>query len=249
MTDREIEVPMQQGSSDSVFYCPEGDGSWPGVLYLTDIAGIRTANREAAARLSKQGYAVLMPNIFYRTGRAPLQPSFRTLEPEAMKKRMAELSTPLTLEAMQRDTSTYIDFLESQICTRKSMIGVVGYCFSGKMAMYAAAARPDKVDVYKRQAHGPFVHQAWWWRSRHSMHEKQKNFEPIPNGFRMSAHTPSSNSAPYKLLRLYAAADSITTTIDFVLPNLRRETIRAGTVSYTHLDVYKRQALRVFTKA
>jgi len=77
-------------------------------------------------------------------------------------------------------------------------------------------------------AHGPFVHQAWWWRSRHSIHEKQKNFEPIPSGFRMSAHTPSSNSAPYKLLRMYAAADSITTTIDFVLPNLRYETIRAG---------------------
>src|SRR5438132_11246470 len=48
-------------------------------------------------------------------------------------------------------------------------------------------------------AHGPFVHQAWWWRSRHSIHEKQKNFEPISNGFRMSEHTPSSNSAPYKL--------------------------------------------------
>jgi phenylpropionate dioxygenase-like ring-hydroxylating dioxygenase large terminal subunit len=77
-------------------------------------------------------------------------------------------------------------------------------------------------------AHGPFVHQAWWWRSRHSIHEKQKQFEPIPNGFRMSAHTPSSNSAPYKLLRLYADAESITTTIDFVLPNLRLETIRAG---------------------
>lgn len=77
-------------------------------------------------------------------------------------------------------------------------------------------------------AHGPFVHQAWWWRSRHSIHEKQKNFEPILNGFRMSAHTPSSNSAPYKLLRMYADADAITTTIDFVLPNLRYETIRAG---------------------
>ncbi len=77
-------------------------------------------------------------------------------------------------------------------------------------------------------AHGPFVHQAWWWRSRHSIHEKQKNFEPIPMGFRMSAHTPSSNSAPYKLLRMYADADAITTTIDFVLPNMRYETIRAG---------------------
>src|SRR5215469_9719530 len=79
-------------------------------------------------------------------------------------------------------------------------------------------------------AHGPFVHQAWWWRTRHSIHEKQKRFEPIPAGFRMSAHTPSSNSAPYRLLRLYADADSITTTIDFVLPNLRFETIRAGKV-------------------
>lgn len=84
-------------------------------------------------------------------------------------------------------------------------------------------------------AHGPFVHQAWWWRKRESIHEKQKNFEPIPNGFRMSAHTPSSNSAPYKLLRLYADADSITTTIDFVLPNMRSETIQAGKYWFSSL--------------
>ena len=84
-------------------------------------------------------------------------------------------------------------------------------------------------------AHGPFVHQAWWWRSRHSIHEKQKNFEPIPNGFRMSAHTPSSNSAPYKLLRLYAAADSIATTIDFVVPNQRYEIIQAGKYWFSSL--------------
>lgn len=147
MAEREIEIPMQEGRSDSVYYCPDSDRKWPGVLYLTDIGGVRAANREAAARLSKQGYAVLMPNIFFRTGRAPLQPSLRTLEAEAMKERMAELSTPLTREAMERDSSTYIDFLLSQNCTRPGMIGVVGHCFSGKMAMYAAAARPDKVDA------------------------------------------------------------------------------------------------------
>jgi phenylpropionate dioxygenase-like ring-hydroxylating dioxygenase large terminal subunit len=75
-------------------------------------------------------------------------------------------------------------------------------------------------------AHGPFVHQAWWWRSRASIHEKTKHFEPIPEGFRMSAHAPSSNSAPYKLLGM--SGEPITTTIDFVLPNRRYETIRAG---------------------
>jgi phenylpropionate dioxygenase-like ring-hydroxylating dioxygenase large terminal subunit len=70
-------------------------------------------------------------------------------------------------------------------------------------------------------AHGPFVHRAWWWRSAGSIHEKTKRFEPIENGFRMSAHTPSSNSAPYKLL------GKPVTTIDFVLPNRRYETIVA----------------------
>lgn len=75
-------------------------------------------------------------------------------------------------------------------------------------------------------AHGPFVHQSWWWRSKHSIHEKAKHFEPIPEGFRMSAHAPSGNSAPYKLLGVYG--EPITTTIDFVLPNRRLETIRCG---------------------
>jgi phenylpropionate dioxygenase-like ring-hydroxylating dioxygenase large terminal subunit len=77
-------------------------------------------------------------------------------------------------------------------------------------------------------AHGPFVHRAWWWRSAASIHEKTKRFEPIVNspdgahdGFRMSPHAPSSNSAPYKLL------GRPVTTIDFTLPNRRTETIVA----------------------
>src|SRR3979411_2626374 len=76
-------------------------------------------------------------------------------------------------------------------------------------------------------AHGPFVHQSWYWRSRRSIHEKEKRFEPILNGFRMSRHEPSSNSAPYKLLR-YFSGEATTTMIDFVLPNMRLEEIRSG---------------------
>jgi len=76
-------------------------------------------------------------------------------------------------------------------------------------------------------AHGPFVHQAWWWRTRRSIRDKAKQFEPIPNGFRMSAHSPSANSAPYKILKLITG-EPATTMIDFVLPNQRFEQIRAG---------------------
>lgn len=76
-------------------------------------------------------------------------------------------------------------------------------------------------------AHGPFVHQSWFWRSKRSIHEKEKKFEPIPNGFRMSPHSPSTNSAPYQLLKKMTGAP-VTTTIDFVLPNIRTEEIRSG---------------------
>lgn len=76
-------------------------------------------------------------------------------------------------------------------------------------------------------AHGAFVHRSWYWRSKHSIHEKEKRFEPIPNGFRMSRHEPSSNSAPYKLLRKITG-QPVTTTIDFVLPNMRLEEIHSG---------------------
>jgi len=81
-------------------------------------------------------------------------------------------------------------------------------------------------------AHGPFVHQSWFWRSRGSIHEKQKQFEPIPNGFRMSPHSPSSNSAPYQLLKKMTG-EPVTTTIDFVLPNQRLEEIRSGKLWFT----------------
>jgi phenylpropionate dioxygenase-like ring-hydroxylating dioxygenase large terminal subunit len=76
-------------------------------------------------------------------------------------------------------------------------------------------------------AHGPFVHQSWFWRKRGSIHEKAKQFEPIPNGFRMSPHSPSTNSAPYQLLKRITG-EPVTTTIDFVLPNIRTEEDRSG---------------------
>lgn len=75
-------------------------------------------------------------------------------------------------------------------------------------------------------AHGPYVHESWFWRSRHSQRDKEKAFEPIPIGFRMAAHPPSANSAIYRLLGVYN--QPVTTAIDFVLPGSRVETIRCG---------------------
>ncbi|AQR60703.1 2Fe-2S ferredoxin [Brevundimonas sp. LM2] len=72
-------------------------------------------------------------------------------------------------------------------------------------------------------AHGPYVHQQWWWRSEHSMHEKAKRFEPRDLGFAMVRHAPSSNSRAYKIL-----GGAPATEITFRLPGYRWEHIQVG---------------------
>ena len=79
-------------------------------------------------------------------------------------------------------------------------------------------------------AHGPFVHRAWWWRSRRSVHDKEKAFQPSPWGFTMSRHAPSSNSRAYRLL-----GGAPETEIEFRLPSVRVERIRAGRVAVANL--------------
>ncbi len=72
-------------------------------------------------------------------------------------------------------------------------------------------------------AHGPFVHRAWWWRSRRSIHTKVKAFIPSPWGFTMTRHAPSANSRGYRLL-----GGAVETEIVFRLPSVRIEQTRAG---------------------
>jgi phenylpropionate dioxygenase-like ring-hydroxylating dioxygenase large terminal subunit len=72
-------------------------------------------------------------------------------------------------------------------------------------------------------AHGPFVHQQWWWRSRASMHTKTKRFAPADAGFTMLRHAPSSNSRAYAAL-----GGRPETEISFRLPGLRWEHVTVG---------------------
>ncbi len=72
-------------------------------------------------------------------------------------------------------------------------------------------------------AHGPYVHQQWWWRSAKKQLSKIKQFEPREFGFAMVRHAPSSNSRAYKIL-----GGAPATEITFRLPGIRYEHIEVG---------------------
>ncbi len=145
MIEEEIEIPAGDGTADGVLLRQEGGQPLSGVVCLTDIGGLRAANRKMARRLAEEGYTVLLPNVFYRTARTPVWEGPRNMADEAWKRRFAELAGPLTPAAMERDGGCYVDFLAAHAAAGKGGMGVVGYCITGAMALRTAAARRERV--------------------------------------------------------------------------------------------------------
>lgn len=145
MIEEPVEVRLTDGTSEGILYRTEDGRRLPGVIHLTDIGGIRPSHRDMARRLAEAGYTVLMPNVFYRTGRPPLFDSPFKMGEEKSMKRLAELTSPLPPEAVERDVVGYVDFLAAHDAVSSAAMGVVGYCFSGAVAMRTAAARPERI--------------------------------------------------------------------------------------------------------
>lgn len=145
MREQTIEIRTRDGAADAVLFSADDGRPQPGAIHLTDIGGIRPSHLGMARRLAEQGYSVLVPNVFYRNGRAPLFELPIDLTAEPTRKRFAEFRAPLTPAAVVSDVSAYVDALVAQPSVGAGPIGVVGYCFCGAIAMRMAAERPDRV--------------------------------------------------------------------------------------------------------
>ena len=85
-TDVTIEAP--DGSCDAAFFHP-ATGAHPGVLIWPDAFGLRPSMREIGRRLAGEGYAVLVPNPFYRVAKAPVYETAANIDfrdPATMRK-------------------------------------------------------------------------------------------------------------------------------------------------------------------
>jgi len=144
--EKDVNVPMASGVSDSALFYPEGKGPWPGVLVWTDILGLRPVFREMGRRLAAEGYVVLVPNPFYRNAKAPIvDGSFDFSKPEDRAKVMP-MAAALTAEANISDAKSYVAFLDQQSQTdKKKKMGVQGYCMGGPLTFRTAATQADRI--------------------------------------------------------------------------------------------------------
>jgi carboxymethylenebutenolidase len=143
-----LQIPTPDGQADAFAAFPEGGGRHPGVLMYPDGFGIRPVLREMARELAGHGYYVLVPNIYYRHGPAPVTELPEHIGEEIRPAVIAKLMPLIeahTTERVLRDAAAYLRFLTAQPEVGAGPVAVTGYCIGGLVAMRTAAADPDQV--------------------------------------------------------------------------------------------------------
>ena len=144
MKHEEITIRTGDGDCPAHVFAPAGAGSRPAVIVYMDAFGIRPALLQVGKRLADGGYAVLVPDLFYRYGAyGPLDPKeafvgdFRAMVGPLM-------ATTNNLKAA-RDTEALLAYLDTRDDVARDKIGTLGFCMGGGMAITVAGTYPDRV--------------------------------------------------------------------------------------------------------
>src|SRR5687767_1103698 len=148
VTERTVEIKTPDGTCDAAFIHPP-TGSHAAVIIWPDAFGLRPSMREMAKRLAADGYAVLVPNPFYRVAKAPVFESatnFNFGDP-AQRGKLTPLMGSINAEgAAERDAAAFVAWLDAQPqVNRQRKIGTQGYCMGGALVVRTAAAQADRI--------------------------------------------------------------------------------------------------------
>ncbi|EWH00209.1 dienelactone hydrolase family protein [Halomonas sp. BC04] len=143
---RAIDIPVAAGTIDAHVFTPgSADGPLPAVVLFTDIGGLRPCYHEKAQQVADNGYAVLMPNVYYRDARGPVVPAGQSFRDPDVRPTLFQYAGRLTPEAQSRDFAALLECLDSEAEFADGKIGVVGYCMTGAFALRMAAEYPGRV--------------------------------------------------------------------------------------------------------
>jgi carboxymethylenebutenolidase len=148
VVETEVKVPTPDGSCDAAFFHPQ-TGSFPGVLVWPDAFGLRPSMRAIGRRLAGEGYAVLVPNPFYRVAKAPVYETAANVDfrdPATMQKLGPLMGSVTAAGLAEKDAAAYVAFLDAQPQVDKAKkIGTQGYCMGGGLVVRTAATLPSRI--------------------------------------------------------------------------------------------------------
>ena len=148
VADNTVEIKTPDGTCDAAFVHPVS-GAYPAVIIWTDAFGLRPSMRDMAKRLAAEGYAVLVPNPFYRIGKAPMftDAANFSFADQAQRAKLTPLMGSINAPgAAEKDAAAFIAWLDRQKqVDRGKKVGAQGYCMGGALVVRTAAAVPDRM--------------------------------------------------------------------------------------------------------
>ncbi len=138
-------ITTPDGDCSVTLSTPDGTGPWPGVVMYPDAGGARSIIREMAERLAGYGYAVLVPDIYYRNGQwAPFDITTAFTDPDE-RTRLFAMMRAVTPDVMAADATAFFDYLQSRPEVSGTAFGTTGYCMGGRTSLVVAGRVPDRV--------------------------------------------------------------------------------------------------------
>ena len=143
----EVNIETSDGSMNSYFLRPESSGSLPGVIVYMPASGVRDELVDIASQIAQLGYAVVLPNLYYRLARTVDIDANRlgTDEYLGVQDYMIALADHLSNRRVQSDTAAIISWMDSQVTISSKQIGGVGYCMGGRLVMASLGAHSDRM--------------------------------------------------------------------------------------------------------
>lgn len=138
-------VTTPDGSCPVRLFTPDGPGPWPGVIMYPDAGGVRDTFDDMAAKLAGFGYAVLLPDVYYRSGDwAPFEMA-SVFGDEKERRRLFSMIGGITPDKMAADAGAFFDYLAARPEVTGERFGVCGYCMGGRTSLVVAGRVPDRV--------------------------------------------------------------------------------------------------------
>jgi carboxymethylenebutenolidase len=115
---------------------PVATGRYPAVVVIQEIWGVNSHIQSVTDRLPSQGYVGLAPALFHREGRMALGLY------EEMESALARLGR-CTDANIIADVKAAVAYLQAQPFVDPQRIGIVGFCFGGRVSYQSACNVPD----------------------------------------------------------------------------------------------------------
>jgi len=141
-------ITTADGTCPVTLHTPEGSdfaGPWPGIVMYPDAGGARQTFREMGDQLAAYGYAVLVPDVYYRDGDwAPFEMA-SVFSDENERKRLFSMISKVTPDIMAADAKAFFDYLSARPEVTGEAYGTTGYCMGGRTSLVVAGRVPERV--------------------------------------------------------------------------------------------------------